>query len=70
MSRETCRIVMVSDIRACLYRIQTLTASDKKQRSAMAVKMPEKIEKTPGFFNLHWTSDEAHLYLDGKRALR
>ncbi|CAM1304959.1 Uncharacterised protein r2_g1479 [Pycnogonum litorale] len=69
MSRETCRRVLVNDIRAYPYRIQTmqtLTASDKKQRSAMAVKMLEKIEETPGFLNLLWTSDEAHFHLDGK----
>ena len=68
MSRETCRRVLVNDIRAHPYRIQTLqtlTASDKKQRSAMAVKMLEKIEKTPSFLNLLWTSDEAHFHLDG-----
>ena len=32
--------------------------------SAMAVEMLEKIDKTPGFLNLLWTSDEAHLHLD------
>ena len=69
MSRETCRRVLVNDIRAYPYRIQTLqtlTASDRKQRSAMAVKMLKKIEETPGFLNLLWTSDEAHFHLDGK----
>ena len=69
MSRETCRRVLVNDIRAYPYRIQTLqtlTASDKKQRSAMAVKMLDKIEETPSFLNLLWTSDEAHFHLDGK----
>ena len=66
MSRETCRRVLVNDIRAYPYRIQTLTASDKKQTSAMAVKMLEKIEETPSFLNLLWTSDEAHFHLDGK----
>ena len=69
MSRETCRRVLVNDIRAYPYRIQTLqtlTASDKKQRSAMAVKMLEKIEETPSFLNLLWTSDKAHFHLDGK----
>ena len=66
MSRETCRRVLVNDIRSYPYRIQTLqtlTASDKKQRSAMAVKM---LEVTPSFLNLLWTSDEAHFHLDGK----
>ena len=66
MSRETCRRVLVNDIRAYPYRIQTLTASEKKQRSAMSVKILEKIEKTPSFLNLLWTSDEAHFHLDGK----
>ena len=69
MSRETCRRVLVNDIRAYPYRIQTLqtlTASDKKQRSAMAIKMLEKIEGTPSFLNLLWTSDEAHFHLDEK----
>ena len=69
MSRETCRRVLVNDIKAYPYRIQTLqtlTASDKKQRNAMAVKMLEKIEGTPGFLKLLWTSDEAHFHLDGK----
>ena len=69
MSRETCRRVLVNDIRVYPYRtqtLQTLTASDKKQRSAMAVKMFEKIKETPSFFNLLWTSDEAHFHLDGK----
>ena len=69
MSRETCRRVLVNDIRAYPYRIQTkqtLTASDKKQRSAMAVKMLEKIEEIPDFLNRLWTSDEAHFHLDGK----
>ena len=32
----------------------------------MAVKMLEKIKKTPGFLNLLCTSDEAHFHLDGK----
>ena len=32
----------------------------------MAVKMLEKIEETPSFLNLLWTSDEAHFHLDGK----
>ena len=69
MSRETCRRVLVNDIRAYPYRIQTLqtlTASDKKQRSSMAVKMLDKIEETPSFLNLLWTSNEAHFHLDGK----
>ena len=69
MPRETCRRVLVNNIRAYSYRIQTLqtlTASDKKQRSAMAVKMLEKIEETPSFLNLLWTSDKAHFHLDGK----
>ena len=69
MSRETCRRVLVNDIRAYPYRIQmlqTLTASDKKQRSAIAVKMLEKIEETPSFLNLLWTSDEDHFHLDRK----
>ena len=69
MSRESCRRELVNDIRTYPYRIQTkqtLTASDKKQRSAMAVKMLEKIEKTPGFLNLLWIPDEAHFHLDGK----
>ena len=69
MSRETCRRVLVNDIRAYPYRIQTLqtlTISDKKQRKAMAVKILEKIEETPSFLNLLWTSDEAHFHLDGK----
>ena len=69
MSRETCRRVLVNDIRAYPYRIQTLqtlTASDKKQRSAMAVKMLEKIEETPSFLNLLWTSDEAHFHFHGE----
>ena len=69
MSRETCRRVLVNDIRAYPYRIQTkqtLAATDKKQRSAMAVKMLEKIEETPGFLNLLWTSNEPHFHLDGK----
>ena len=42
LSRETCRRVLVNDIKAYPYRIQTLqtlTASDKQQRSAMAVKI-------------------------------
>ena len=66
MSRETCSRVLVNDIRAYPYRIrtlQTLTASEKKQRSAMAAKM---LEETPSFLNLLWTSDEAHFHLDGK----
>ena len=69
MSHETCRRMLVNDIRAYPYRIQmlqTLTASEKKQSSAMAVKMLEKIEETPSFLNLFWTSDEAHFHLDGK----
>ena len=69
MSRETCRRVLVNDIRAYPYRIQTLqtlTASDKKQRSAMAVKMLAKIEETPSFLNLLWILDEAHFHLDVK----
>lgn len=45
---------------------QTLTASDEEQRKAMAVKMLEKIEETPEFLNLLWTSDEAHFHLEGK----
>ena len=49
-----------------LTHTEHLTASDKKQKSAMAVKMFEKIEETPSFLNLLWTSDEAHFYLDGK----
>ena len=43
MSRETCRRVLVSDIRAYPCRIQTLqtlTVSDKKQRSTMLEKTP------------------------------
>ena len=28
--------------------------------------MIEKIEETPSFLNLIWTSDEAHFHLDGK----
>ena len=66
MSRETCRRMLVNDFRAYPYRIQTLTASEKKQRSAMSVKMLEKIEETPSFLNFFWTSDEAHFHLDGK----
>ena len=69
MSCETCRRVLVNDIRAYLYRIQmlyNLTVSDNKQRSAMAVKMLEKIKKTPVFLNLLWTPDEAHFHHDGK----
>ena len=69
MSRETCRRVLVNDIRAYPYRIQTLqtlTASDKKQRSSMAVKMLARIEETPSFLNLLWTSNEAHFHLDRK----
>ena len=69
MSLETCTRVLVNNIRAYPYRIQTkqiLTASDKKHRSAMAVKMLEKIEETPDFLNLLWTSDEAHFHLDRK----
>uniref|UniRef100_H2Z2Y6 DUF4817 domain-containing protein n=1 Tax=Ciona savignyi TaxID=51511 RepID=H2Z2Y6_CIOSA len=69
MSRETCRRVLVNDIRAYPYRIQTLqtlTVSDKRQRKAMAVKMLDKIEETPSLLNLLWTSDEAHFHLDGK----
>ena len=68
MSRETCRRVLVNDIRAYPYRIQTLQtqkASNKKHRSAMAVKILEKIEETPSFLNLLRTSDEAHFHLDG-----
>ena len=59
MSGETRRRVLMSDIRAYPYRIltlQTLTVSDKKQKSAMAVKMLEKIEKAPGFLNLLWVT--------------
>ena len=59
----------MNNIRAYPYRIQTLqtlTASDKKQRSTIAVNMLDKIEKTPSFLNLLWTSDEAHFHLDGK----
>ena len=58
MSRETCRRVLVNDIRAYPYRIQTLqtlTVSDKKQRKAMAVKIHDKIEETPSFLNFLWT---------------
>ena len=69
MSRETCRRVLVNDIRAYPYRIQTLqtlTVSDKKQRKAMAVKILDKIEETQSFLNLLWTSDEAHFHFDGK----
>ena len=47
LSRETCSRVLVNDIRAYPYRIQTLqtlTVSDKKQRKAMA--MAVKILKT------------------------
>ena len=66
MSRETCRRMLVNDIRAYPHRIQTLTASEKKQRSAMSVKMLEKIKEIPNFLNLFWTSDEAHFHLDGK----
>ena len=65
MSRETCRRMLVNNIRAYPYRIQTLTASEKKQRSALSVKMLEKIEETPSFLNLLWTSDEAHFHLNG-----
>ena len=68
MSRETYRRVLVNDIRAYPYRIQTLqipTASDKKERSAMAGKKLEKIKKTRGFLNLIWTSDKANFHLDG-----
>ena len=32
----------------------------------MAVKILEKIQKTPTFLNLLWTSDEAHFHLEGK----
>ena len=63
MSHETCRRMLVNDIMAYSYRIQTLTAVEKKQRSAMSVKM---LEKTPSFFNFLWTSDKAHFHLDGK----
>ena len=59
-------LMLVNDIRAYPYRmqtLQTLKASDKKQRSDMAVKMLEKIEKTPVFLNLLWTSDESHSIL-------
>lgn len=69
MSRETCRRVLVNNIRAYPYRIQTLqtlTVSDKKQRKAMAVKILDKIEETTRFLNLLWTSDEAHFHLDRK----
>ena len=69
MSRETCKRVLVNDIRAYPYRIQTLqtlTVSDKKQRKAVAVKILDKIEETQSFLNLLWTSDEAHFHLDGK----
>ena len=47
MSRETCRRMLVNDIRAYPYRILTLTASEKKQRNAMSVKMLKKIKVTP-----------------------
>ena len=55
MSSETCKRVLVNNIRAYPYRIKTLSTlkdSDKKQKSAMTVKMLKKIEKTPGFLNL------------------
>ena len=66
MSHETCRRMLVNDIRVYSYRIQALTASEKKQRIAMSVKMLENIEETPSFLNLLWTSYEAHFHLDGK----
>ena len=69
MSRETCRRVLVNDIRAYPYRIQMLqilTVWDKKQRKVMTVKILDKIEETQSFLNLLWTSDEAHFHLDGK----
>ena len=59
MSRETCRRMLVNNIRAYPYKIQTLqtlTVSDKKQKKAVAVKMLNKIEETRNFLNLLWTS--------------
>ena len=53
MFLETCKRVLVEDIKTYSYRIQklqTLTASDKKQRNAMVVKMLVKIEEIPSFF--------------------
>ena len=41
------------------YRIQT-------QQTLASDKILKKIEKTPGFLNLFWTSHEAHFHLDGK----
>ena len=46
-------------------RTAELVASWESQK-LMAVKMLEKIEETPSFLNLLWTSDEAHFHLDRK----
>ena len=61
--------VLVNEMKTYPYRIQTkqtLTALDKQQRKAMAAKLLEKIEETPEFLNLLWTSDETHCLLEGK----
>ena len=58
----------MNDTGAYPYRIQmlqTFTVSEKK-RKAKAVKMLDKIEETPNFLNLLWTSDEAHFHLKEK----
>ena len=69
ISHDTCRRVLVQDLKAYPYEIQTKqirTDSDKKQRKIMAVKILEKVQEKPTFLNLFWTSDEAHFYLEGK----
>lgn len=73
ISRETCRRALVNNIKAYPYRIQTrqtLTAPNKEQRKAMAVKMLEKIKETLENLNLLWSSDEAHFHLVGKVNLK
>lgn len=69
LSFETCRRVIVEDLKKYPYRIQTkqkLTVADKTKRKAMADKMLEKMEETPSFLEMLWTSDEAHFHLEGK----
>lgn len=69
LSVETCRRVIVDDLKQYPYRIQTkqkLTVADKTKRKAMAEKMLDKMEVNPKFLGFLWTSDEAHFHLEGK----
>ena len=52
-----------TEYRRCRHTNYSLRQEEEER---YAVKMLDKIEETPSFLNLLWTSDEAHFHLDGK----